>query len=68
VAGDIMTIDIDKLREDLINYYGSATPYYPMAIMDISRIESASPEELVNIALENHFDLSEYEVNKGRRY
>ncbi len=63
-----MTIDIDKLREDLINYYGSATPYYPMAIMDISRIESASPEELVNIALENHFDLSEYEVNKGRRY
>ncbi len=68
MAGDIMTIDIDKLREDLINYYGSATPYYPMAIMDISRIESASPEELVNIALENHFDLSEYEVNKGRRY
>ncbi len=63
-----MTIDIDKLREDLINYYGSATPYYPMDIMDISRIESASPEELVNIALENHFDLSEYEVNKGRRY
>ncbi len=63
-----MTIDVDKLREDLINYYGSAIPYYPQAIMDISRIEKASPEELVNIALENGYDLEEYNVNKGRGF
>lgn len=63
-----MTIDVDKLRQDLIDYYGSATPYYPQAIMDISRIENASPEELVNIALENNFDLEEYDVNKGMRF
>ena len=63
-----MTIDVDKLRRDLIDYFGSAMQYYPQAVIDLSKVETASPEELVNIALDNGFDLSDYEINKGRRF
>lgn len=57
-----MIIDGDKLREDLMNYYGSATPFYPVAIMDVARVQSASPEELLEIANRNNVDLSTYEI------
>ena len=63
-----MTIDVDKLRRDLMDYFGSAMQYYPQAVIELSKVESASPEELVNIALANGFDLSDYEVSKGRRF
>ena len=29
-------IDIESLREDLINYYGTATSFYPIAYMDLN--------------------------------
>ncbi len=60
-----MIIDGDKLKEDLMNYYGSATPFYPVAFLDVSRVETATSEELLNIALNNNVDLSEYEI-KGK--
>lgn len=62
-----MTIDIDKLRAALIDYFGTAMQYNPVALMDLTKVENASPEELVNIALENGYDLEDYEVGKGRR-
>ena len=34
----------------------------PAAMMDLTKVENASPEEVVEIALENHFDLSKYQV------
>ena len=55
-------IDIDKLKDDLINYFGSATPMYPVAFMDVINVENASPEELVQIAIQNGFDLNDYRV------
>lgn len=62
-----MTIDIEKLRGDLIDYFGTAMQYNPVALMDLTKVENASPDELINIALKNGFDLEDYEVGKGRR-
>ena len=58
-----MTIDIETLRKDLINYFGTAMQFNPMAIMDLTKVENASPEELVEIAQDNNFDLNDYKIN-----
>ena len=46
-------IDYEKLREDLMDYFGSAMMYYPVAVVDLSRVENASEEELIFIAIKN---------------
>lgn len=58
-----MTIDIETLRKDLIDYFGTAMQFNPMAIMDLTKVENASPEELVEIAQDNNFDLNDYKIN-----
>ena len=58
----INNIDYESLRRDLLDYFGSAAPLFPMAIVDVSYIEQASCSELINIAVNNGFDLSEYEI------
>lgn len=60
-----ITIDVDALREDLKDYYGSAMQYEPAAVMDLIKVERASDSEIVKIAQDNHFNLFDYEV-KGR--
>jgi len=57
-----MTIDIDALRNDLINYFGTAMMTNIFAQADLIKVESASPEELITIAEKNGFDLSDYEI------
>ena len=57
-----MTINIDELRSDLIDYFGTAMITNPMAIVDLTKVENASPEELVKIAQDNNFDLEDYEI------
>ena len=43
--------DIDELRERLIDYYGTAMySGFPMAIIDLSRIENMSDEEIIREA------------------
>lgn len=61
-----ITIDIDALRNDLINYFGSAMQYNQVAMMDLIKVEQASDNEIVNIALRNGFNLYDYEI-KGKR-
>lgn len=56
-------IDIEKLRSDLKDYFGSAMGFFPVAIMDLIKVQNASPEELINIALKNNFDLNKYIIN-----
>jgi hypothetical protein len=56
-----MDIDFDKLREDLIDYFGSAMGMFPMAVMDVSKVERASKQELIKIAQQNGFDLRKYQ-------
>ena len=56
-------IDIEKLRSDLMDYFGTAIGFFPAATMDLIKVQNASGEELINIALKNNFDLSKYIVN-----
>ena len=54
-----MEIDIEKLRQDLINYFGTAMyNASPLAILELTKIKRASSQELINIALKNNFDLT----------
>lgn len=61
-----MEIDYEKLRSDLMDYFGSAMfSGLPMAIVDLSDIEIASNDELIQIAQKNGFDLSEYDLEES---
>ena len=54
-------IDTNRLRKDLIDYYGTASfNGFPAAVMDLSRIERMSDEELIRFALKNGADLDKY--------
>lgn len=53
-------LDIERLRKDLINYYGTATSFNPVAFMDIIKIENATDEELIQIAITNNVELNNY--------
>lgn len=63
---DISSIDIKKLRKDLIDYYGSGVYNLSISIMDLIKIEKCSPYMLVDIALENGFNLGDYKLNISR--
>lgn len=59
-----MNIDIDRLRSDLIDYFGSAAQIYGAAYLDVSRVMRASDEEVVNIAIQNGFNIYDYEIKE----
>jgi len=61
-----MNIDYEKLREDLIDYYGTAMSFMPMAVIELSVVEKASNQKLIELALKNGFDLNNYEEQKRR--
>lgn len=54
-------IDIDRLREDLEDYYGTAMfGASPLAVMDLVEVDSASDEELIKMARKLRIDLDKY--------
>ena len=57
-------IDYEKLRNDLIDYFGTAFTLNPLAMVDLFRVQNASDEELVDIAKRNGFDLTKYFTDK----
>ena len=58
---DINDIDIEKLRNDLIEYFTSAMFIVsPVALVDLTEVENDSDEKVIKIALDNKFDLSKY--------
>ena len=57
-----MNINIEKLRNYLINYYGTAmSSGFPMAVIDLSDVESASDDELIEIANSLGIDLEDFQ-------
>lgn len=62
-----MNIDYERLRADLIDYYGSAMSYNPMAVIELSKVQSASNNKLIEYALKNNFDLEDYKIKGFRR-
>lgn len=59
-------MDYERLREDLKDYFGTAMLYNPMAVIELSEVETASNEELEQIAMGCGFNLSDYEEQKRR--
>ena len=46
-----------------MDYYGTAMHSgFPMAVIDLSVVESASDSELIRIVERENFDLSEYDI------
>ena len=54
-------IDTDDLRDDLLDYFGTAMQVNPVAMMDVIRVENASEAELASIAFRNGFNLADYD-------
>lgn len=56
-------IDVNRLRRDMKDYYGTAMfNGFPMAVMDLSKVERLSDRELVELAQKNGVDLRKYIV------
>ena len=55
-----MRIDIAALRTALIDYFGTAMFCSPVAVIELARVEKAAPEELIEIAEKNGFDISRF--------
>ena len=54
-------IDLDWLRKDLVEYYGTAmTNGIPTAVMNLTKVDRLTAQELVELAQKNGFDLKKY--------
>lgn len=57
-------IDVDELREYIMDYYGTAMfNGYPAAIIDLSEVESMGGYELCKKAEEVGIDLNKFRVD-----
>ena len=57
-------IDVDDLREDLIDYFGTGMfNVSPAMMIMLEKVKSVSDMEVVDIAIKNGFDIRKYEVN-----
>lgn len=59
-------IDYERLRSDLMDYFGAAMVFYPMAVIELSDVETASNYKLEQIAIQNGFNLNDYINQKSR--
>lgn len=56
--------DYQRLREDLLNYFGTAMINVSfLAINDVTKIEKASDEEILEMAEKYGIDLEKYYIN-----
>ena len=57
---NIDDIDFIKLRNDLIDYYGSASLVSPFAMADVVNVDSASNIDLLNLINGTNLDINDY--------
>ena len=56
-----MILDIERLRKDIIDYYGTAAACcFAPAFLDVSKAENASAEEIIEMAEEAGIDIRKY--------
>ena len=62
-------IDINKLKQDLKDYYESAyfTLGYGAALIDSFDLDNLSDEEIISKAAENGVDLEQYIINNSNK-
>ena len=53
-------IDTERLRRDLMDFLGTARANHPAITIEMSEVEHASGEELLDIAQEYGFHLEKY--------
>lgn len=65
----MVEIDINKLKQDLKDYYESAyfTLGYGAALMDSFDLDNLSDEEIINKAVKNGVDLEQYIINNSNK-
>ena len=65
----MIEIDINKLKQDLKDYYEVAyfTLGYGAALMDSFDIDNLSDEEIINKAIENGLNIENYIVNNSNK-
>lgn len=57
------TIDVDKLRDYMRDYYGTAMMgSFPAAILDLADVDSMSGDELCKTAEDNGIDLRKFVI------
>ncbi len=58
-----MLIDIQRLRNDIKDNYGTAMfNGFPMAVMDLAKIDKMSDQEIVDYALKKNIKLENYRI------
>lgn len=55
-------IDYEKLKKDLTIYYGTASPFYPVAIMKVFEIDKMDNKDLIEEAINCKFNLDKYKI------
>lgn len=55
-----MNIDYEELRQDLMDYYGTAKEFNPLAEVDLIEVENATNSELIYKARSIGIELSNY--------
>ena len=54
---------MERLRKDMVKYYGTAIfNGFPVTVMKLGEIEHASENELIKIALDEGIDLKKYMI------
>lgn len=56
--------DIDRLKEDLINYFNTAINPFDVDITNPEEIENYSFDKLIEVAKDNGFNLKNYEIEE----
>ena len=60
-----MIIDIQRLRNDIKNNYGTAAfNGFPMAIMDLENVDQLRDQEIVEYALKKNIRLEKYIIQE----
>lgn len=61
-----INVDVDQLREGLLDRAGSAAGVgFPAAMLDVMDIEDESPQELLSRAEQEGLDLRDFAVDDG---
>lgn len=53
-------VDAEKIRHDLMDYFGTSN--IPFKMVAVARVESATPDEVIELALDENFDLNKYAI------
>lgn len=56
-------LNIEKLRSDLVDCFGTAMCFFKVAIIDLNEVYNATDEKLIEIAIKNNFNLENYVNN-----